>query len=70
MHLSMFLGSNLIDSVEIHPNDLHNPHLIRGLKIEMQENNEEIIDLAGERPQFFIENVPSSINLKRFQKLN
>lgn len=45
------------------------PGYIEGLKIGLEESNENIIDLSNEELRFFIEPVPSIMNSKRFQRI-
>lgn len=67
MELKMFLGGQLVDSVKFHAHQLNQPGHIEALKMEMEEKNEDILDLSEEKPQFFIETVPSLMNSKYFQ---
>jgi hypothetical protein len=70
MDLKMFLAGQLIDTVRMNTYQLNLPGYIQGLKMEMEERNEDILDLSDEEPTFFIETVPSSMNLKQFQRMN
>lgn len=70
MDLKMFLGNRLIDAVKVHAHQLNKPGFIQGLKIEMEERNEDILDLSKEEPIFVIDTVPSSMNSKEFQRIN
>ena len=63
----MFLGEELVDSRRINALKLNTPGYISLLRIEMEEENESIIDLSNEEPQFFLDNVPSQMN--NFKKL-
>ena len=63
----MFLGEELVDSRRINALKLNTPGYISFLRIEMEEENESIIDLSNEEPQFFLDNVPSQMN--NFKKL-
>ena len=58
----MFIGNELVDAVTINPSRLHMPGYIQSLRMEMEENNEDIIDLGNEEPKFYIDTVPSSMN--------
>jgi len=62
MDLKMFIGNELIDTVNINATQLNKPGYVEFLKMEMEEKNEDIIDLSNEEPQFFIDTVPSSMN--------
>lgn len=67
MELKMFLGGQLVDTVNFPAHRLNQPGHIETLKMQMEEKNEDILDLSIEQPQFFIETVPSSMNSKKFQ---
>lgn len=62
MELKMFIGENLIDVAEINLYKINTPGYINSLKMQLEEDNEEIIDLSEEQPQFFIDHVPSVMN--------
>lgn len=62
MDLKMFLGNELIDEMKISAARLNSPGYIQSMKMEMEERNEDIIDLSNEKPEFFIDRVPSSMN--------
>ena len=62
MNLEMFLENKLIDSFPINAYRFHQPGYIAGLRMEMEEKNEHILDLSDEDPEFFIDSVPSSMN--------
>jgi hypothetical protein len=62
MELKMFIGKELIDTIRINPAKWNSPGYIDTLKMDMKEENEDIIDLSNDEPEFFIENVPSSMN--------
>jgi hypothetical protein len=70
MNLKMFLGNELIDAVKINAYQLTVPGYIEVLKMEMEEKNEEILDLSNEEPKFFIDSVASSMNSKKFQRID
>lgn len=63
MQLKMFIAGKLVDATEINAMKLHIPGYIHSLRMEMEETNEDIIDLSHEEPEFFIETVPSSMNI-------
>jgi hypothetical protein len=65
MELIMFLGNTPIDRIPIDAKKISSPGHIAHLKMEMQQRNEDIIDTSTEEPQFFIENVPSSMNARK-----
>jgi hypothetical protein len=62
----MFIKGQLIDSKIINVRLLSSPAYIYGLKMELEEEHEEIIDLSNEEPEFYIDHIPSSMNRKRF----
>jgi hypothetical protein len=62
MDLKMFIGPQLIDVININQYQFDKPGYIQFLKTEMEEKNADIIDLRKEKPDFFIDNVPSSMN--------
>jgi len=62
MDLKMFIKGELIDMKRINFLKLNSPGYIQSLRMQMEDDNEEIIDLSNEEPQFFIDNVPSSMN--------
>jgi hypothetical protein len=58
----MFLDNKLIDSMVINIARFNEPGYINGLRLEMEEKHEDVLDLSNEEPQFFIDSVPSSMN--------
>jgi hypothetical protein len=63
MDLKMFVKGQLIDTRRINILQLNSsPGYIHSLKMEMEEEHEDIIDLSKEEPQFFIDHIPSSMN--------
>ena len=62
MKLEMFLQNKLIDSIPLNAVQLNQPGYIHGLRMQMEERNEDILDLSQEKPEFFIDSVPSSMN--------
>lgn len=62
MKLDMFLDNKLIDSMVINIARFNEPGYINGLRLEMEEKHEDVLDLSNEEPQFFIDSVPSSMN--------
>lgn len=65
MELTMFLGNELIDRISLNEKKIGHPGYIERLRMDMEEKNEDILDLSSENPQFFIENMPSSMNATR-----
>jgi hypothetical protein len=61
--LKMFIGNRLVDAIKITSTQLHKAGCIEHLKMEMEERNEDIIDLSNEEPEFFIDTVPSAMNI-------
>jgi hypothetical protein len=62
MKLAMFIGNKMIDSLPIDPERPVSAGYLGILKTSLEERNEEILDLSGEDPSFFIDNIPSSMN--------
>jgi hypothetical protein len=62
--LKMFIGNRLVDEIKITLAQFNKPGYIQNLKMEMEERNEDIIDLSNEEPEFFIDAVPSVMNIK------
>jgi len=62
MKLDMFLDNKLIDSMVINIARFNEPGYMNGLRLEMEEKHEDVLDLSNEEPQFFIDSVPSSMN--------
>lgn len=62
MKLDMFLDNKLIDSMVINIARFNEPGYIDGLRLEMEEKHEDVLDLSTEEAQFFIDSVPSSMN--------
>jgi hypothetical protein len=58
----MFLDNKLIDSMVINIARFNEPGYINGLRLEMEEKHEDVLDLSNEEPLFFIDSVPSSMN--------
>jgi len=58
----MFMAGELIDVVQIDLYKINSAGYINSLKIQLEENNAELIDLSEEEPQFFIEPVASAMN--------
>ena len=58
----MFLDNKLIDSMVINIARFNEPGYMNGLRLEMEEKHEDVLDLSNEEPQFFIDSVPSSMN--------
>jgi hypothetical protein len=63
MQLKMFIGGIQVDATEINSLKLGSPGYIHSLRMDMEEKNEDIIDLSNEEPEFFIDTVPSSMNV-------
>lgn len=63
MDLKMFIKGQLIDTRVINILKLNSfPGYIHSLKMDMEDEHEDVIDLSNEEPQFFIDHVPSSMN--------
>jgi len=70
MDLKMFVNGQLIDARVINVLKLSSPGYLHILKMEMEEEHEDIIDLSNEEPQFFIDHIPSSMNHDSLLKNN
>jgi len=57
----MFLDNNLIDSVPLQE-DFAAPGYIQNLVEQLREKYHYLLDDPNAKPEFFIENVPSSMN--------
>ena len=66
MQLKMFIGEKLIDVAEINLNKVSSPGYIHSLKMQLEADNEEVLDLSEEQPQYFIDHVPSLMNNTKY----
>ena len=62
----MYLNGKLVDSVTI--NDSH-LRVLRAVQQKMEDKHSEILELANEEPQFYIEGIGSKMNAASFQEL-
>jgi hypothetical protein len=60
----MYLQNVLIGVAPINVTKLDTPGYIEHLKNQLEEDHSEILDL-GAHPEYFIENLPSSMNAPR-----
>ena len=58
----MFLKGHMIDSAVISSGNLNSPGHIESIKLDFEEKYEDIIEAAGEEPQYFLDNIPSRMN--------
>lgn len=58
----LLIDGKEMDSLSFPLNAALNSKSIAQMKDQLQENNDEIIDLSEEEPQYLIEGVPSRIN--------
>ena len=65
----MYLAGNLIDSEPITEVHLNMPGYIGTLKYKLEEKHEEIIDVNGSDPEFYLDSIPSSMNLYKLSGL-
>jgi hypothetical protein len=63
MKLKMFIAGVLVDSASVNILQLKNEDYILRLKSRMEDENADIIDLTDEEPSFYIDEVPSRMNL-------
>ena len=68
MELKMFIGNNLIDSVPVSFSQIRKPGFLEGLTGKLKLKHEELIQAASETPLYFIEHVPSAMNIKKKKK--
>lgn len=68
MELKMFLEEKLIDVVKIDAFKLNSPGYINSMKEKLKDDNEDILELTQEKPQFFIDHFPSTLNGSRYFK--
>jgi hypothetical protein len=65
MELKMFIGNSLIDSVPVSFSQIRKPGFLEGLTARLKEKHDVLIQAARESPLYFIEHVPSSMNLHK-----
>lgn len=65
MELQMFLNGKLVDSVTI--NDSH-LRVLRAVQQRMEDKHSEILELADEDPQFYVEGIGSKMNDTTFDE--
>lgn len=65
MELQMFLNGRLVDSVTI--NDSH-LRVLRAVQQRMEDKHSEILELADEDPQFYVEGIGSKMNDTTFDE--
>src|SRR5436305_15066602 len=66
MHLNMYINDVLIDSVEINVSLLNKLNL---LKQQLEEKHLDIIDLSNDEPEYYIDGLPSRVNLHYIKKI-
>jgi hypothetical protein len=62
IEIQMFIGQELIDSLPVNAHQMNHAGYIHSLKAKLEEKNEDIIDLSGDEPVFFIDAIPSRFN--------
>lgn len=62
MELKMFLKEKPIDVATINVFKLNLPGYINSLKEKLKDDREELLDLTEQKPQFFIDQVPLTLN--------
>jgi hypothetical protein len=65
MELKMFIGNNLIESVPVSFAQIRKPGFLETLTGKLKAKHEELIQTASETPLYFIEHVPSAMNIKK-----
>lgn len=68
MELKMFIGSNFIDSVPVSFSQIRKPGFLEGLMGKLRAKHEKLIQSASETPLYFVEHVPSAMNIKKKKK--
>lgn len=63
MQLMMYLGNDLIDSVPVNMYDLSKPGYLGKFKRQLKQRHIEMIQEAGEQPEFLVVNMNTSNNL-------
>ena len=66
MHLNMYINDVLIDSIEINISLLNKLNL---LKQQLEEKHLDIIDLSNDEPEYYIDGLPSRVNLPYIKKI-
>jgi hypothetical protein len=66
MHLNMYINDVLIDSIEINISLLNKLNL---LKQQLEEKHLDIIDLSNDEPEFYIDGLPSRVNMPYIKKI-
>ncbi|HEY0580188.1 MAG TPA: hypothetical protein VGC75_05725 [Candidatus Nitrosocosmicus sp.] len=61
----MYINEVLIDSVEINISLLNKLNL---LKQQLEEKHIDIIDLSNDEPEFYIDGLPSRVNMPYIKK--
>ncbi|MGN6399675.1 MAG: hypothetical protein ACTHMD_04420 [Flavisolibacter sp.] len=59
MELQMYLNGKLVDSVTINAAHLRVLHAVQQ---KMEDKHSEILELANEEPQFYVEGIGSKMN--------
>lgn len=62
----MFLNGKLIDSITISASHLR---VLRAVQQKMEDKHSEILEVANEDPQFYVEGIGSKMNTSSFQEL-
>ena len=64
MKLGMYLDKMLIDSVQVDQKKIGIAGYIESIVEELKQKHESLITSNNQSPQFFLEDVPSSMNRK------
>lgn len=59
MIITLYLGNEIVESRFIPQKNLSIDGYLEGLKNDMMEQNEEIMDLSHEKPVIVVENLPA-----------
>ena len=68
MELKMFIVNDLIDSFPVSFSQIRKPGFLEGLTSRLKAKHETLIEATSETPLYFIEHVPSAMNLKKKKK--
>jgi hypothetical protein len=70
MELKMFLNGSLLAIAPINSSITSLRGCVENIMLDLEEKYEDVIDASGEEPQYFLDNIPSSMNYfikKKFQ---
>ncbi len=62
MELKMVIGDRVVDSIAVNFSKMGKPGYLEGLRDKLIQKHLDIIDVSAEKPQYYIDNVPSGMN--------